>query len=193
MAENYTPLATSADVVNALGRALTPSEESGVDDRLITASGLFRDEARRQFTPGRKTVRLKVNGGEVRLPESPVTVIHSVATPDGLVTTYSRSGNVLSVGLRSDQFVTVDFSFGSADVPAEVRTAVAAMVARIYGVDERAAAGMTQFSSGEGPYSESGQFATWAVGGQVILAPADAAIARRYRPPRLTSTIVSAP
>ncbi len=191
MAGNYTPLATSADVVNALGRALTTSEQQGVDDRLITASGLFRDEARRQFTPGRKTVRRKVNGGEVRLPETPVTTIHSVTTHDGPVTTYTRDGNILHVSLPSDHFVTVDYSFGSNAIPEEVRTAVAAMVARTYGVDKRAAAGMTQFSSSEGPYSASGQFATWAVGGQVILAPADANVARKYRPPRLTSTIVS--
>ncbi|MEV5042704.1 hypothetical protein [Microbacterium sp. LMI1x-1-1.1] len=190
MAEIYTPLATREDVVAALGRALTPSEEMSLEVRLVTASGLFRAEARRQFTAGRKTVRLKVNGGEVRLPETPVHDIHSVTSADGPIA-YTQTGNILSLGLRSVAFVTVDYSFGSADIPAEVTATVAAMVARVYGVDVRAAAGFTQVSSSEGPYSESGQFAGWAVGGQVMLAPADAAVARQYRPARLPTTIVS--
>ncbi|MDF2578441.1 MAG: putative bacteriophage protein [Microbacterium sp.] len=190
MAETYTALATSEDVVAALGRALTTSEATGVDAKLAKASELFRDEARRNFTPGRRTTRLKVHGDEVLLPESPVVTIHAVTDDAGAAVTYTRFGTMLTVACRSQSFVRVDYSFGSDTVPELVKTTVAEMVARTYDVDKRARAGMTQFQKTAGPFQEGGQFAAWAVGGQVLLSPADAAIARSFRAPRLPSTVV---
>ena len=54
----------------------------------------------------------------------------------------------------------------------------------------RARAGMTQFQKTAGPFQEGGTFAAWAVGGQVLLSPADAAVAQSFRPTRLPSTVV---
>ncbi len=51
-------LATKEDVVAALGRDLTTSEEKQVEGHLLKVSDLFRLEARQQFTRGRSTNRL---------------------------------------------------------------------------------------------------------------------------------------
>lgn len=190
MAEEYTPLASSEDVVAALGRALTTSEQEGVDGKLAKASELFRGAARRGFTPGRNIVRTKVHRGEVRLPESPVTEIHSVTDDVGAPVVYTRFENILDVAAKSQTFVRVDYSFGGDDVPELARTTVAEMVARTYDADKRARAGMTQFQKTAGPFQEGGTFAAWAVGGQVLLSPADEQAARSFRPPRLGSTVV---
>ncbi|MCC2031826.1 hypothetical protein [Microbacterium allomyrinae] len=190
MAETYTPLATSENVVAALGRALTASEQQGVDAKLAKASELFRDAARRTFTPGRRTMRLKIHGDEVRLPEIPVVTVHTVTDDAGAAVGYSLFENVLTVAHCSQAFVRVDYSFGSVTVPELAKTTVAEMVARTYDVDKRARAGMTQFQQTAGPFQEGGTFAAWAVGGQVLLSPADAAAAQSFRPPRLPSTVV---
>lgn len=190
MAENYTPLASPEDVAAALGRALTTSEQLQVDAFLAQASELFRKVAGRTFTPGRKTSRLKVNGGEVRLPETPVTEVHQVTVDDGAIITYTRFDSTLTVPLRSHSFVRVDYSFGTSDIPELVKTTVAAMAARVFNIDPLAKGGLSQFQTTTGPFSDGGTFATWAVGGQVMLSPADAAVAASLRSPRLSNTVV---
>lgn len=190
MAETYTPLASSPDVVEALGRALTPSEANQVDAKLAQASELFRKKARRTFTPGRKLVRLKVNGGEVRLPETPVVQIHSVTDDDGAGVDWTRFEGTLTVPLFSHSFVRVDYSFGADTVPELARTTVAAMVARTFDVDKRAKSGLAQFQTSDGPFADGGTFAAWAVGAQVLMAPADIAAAESLRPPKLPGTVV---
>lgn len=190
MAENYTPLASQEDVAAALGRALTASELLQVDAFLTQASELFRKASGRTFTPGRKTSRLKVNGGEVRLPETPVTDVHSVTDDDGAGLSYTRFAATLTVALRSHSFVRVDYSFGDEAVPELVVTTVAAMAARVFNVDPLAKGGLSQFQTTTGPFSDGGTFATWAVGGQVMLSPSDAAVAASLRSPRLSNTVV---
>ncbi len=190
MAE-YTPLASTADVVAALGRGLTPQEQAQVESKLAKASELFRAAAGRDFTPGRKTSRLKVNGGEVRLPQTPVVTIHSVTDDDGNAIEWTHAfGATLTVPLLSHRFVRVDYSFGSDEVPKLVTETVAEMVARVFAVDKRAKAGLSQYQKTTGPFSEGGTFASWAVGGQVMMSPADAAVAATFRAPRLSNTVV---
>jgi len=193
MADDYTPLATSEDVVAALGRALTDSEAAQAEAALRQASELFRTAAGRQFTPGRKLTRLKVNGGEVRLPQSPVTEVHSVTTDDGAPLSYRSFQSTICVDLLSHRFVRVDYSFGDAIIPELVAGTVAGMVARVFSLDGRAKAGLTQYQTTTGPFSGGGTFAAWAVGGQIMLAPADIAIARSFRAPRLSNTVVHRP
>lgn len=188
MAE-YTTLASSADVAALLGRDLTSSEMEQVDALLVQASALFRKVAGRDFTPGRFKNRLKVNGGEVRLPNTPVTVVHSVTDDDGNPIDFKAFGSTLTTCLRSHRFVRVDYE-GGGDVPELVTSTVAGMVTRLFNVDARAKAGMSQFQETTGPFSEGGTFASWAVGGQLMLAPADAAVAQSYRAPRLSNTVV---
>lgn len=188
MAE-YTPLASALDVEALLGRDLTSSEAWQVDALLEQASALFRKAAGRDFTPGRYANRLKVNGGEIRLPNSPVTVIHSVTDDDGNAIDYTTFGSTVTTCLRSHRFVHVDYE-GGGEVPDLVTKTVAGMVSRLFNVDARAKAGMSQFQETTGPFSEGGTFASWAVGGQLMLAPADAAVAQSYRAPRLSNTVV---
>lgn len=184
------PLASDTDVAGALGRDLTPSEVVQVQAKLVQASELFRNAANRTFTPGRKTVRLKVNAGEVRLPESPVVTVHSVTDDDGTAIEHTLFGVTITVPRCSARFVRVDYSFGSADVPALARETVAAMVARVMDVDKLAKAGLSQFQTTTGPFTDGGTFATWAVGAQVLMAPADIVAAESFRPPRVPSTVV---
>jgi len=188
MADEYTPLADSGDVVDALGRDLTSSEGQRVTAALAKASELFRREARRTFTPGRRTNRLKVHAGEVRPPETPVVTVHSVTDDEGHPVSHTTFASVLTITGCAPAFVRVDYSFGDEIVPELVRTTVAGMVAATFDVDDRARAGMTQFQETNGPFNEGGTFAAWAVGGQVTLSPTDAATARSFRPPKLGGT-----
>ncbi len=178
-------------MVAALGRDLTPQEQSQVASKLAKASELFRNAAGRDFTPGRKTSRLKVNGGEVRLPQTPVTAVHSVTDDDGNPIEWTNLfGATLTVPLLSHRFVRVDYSFGADEVPKLVTETVAEMVARVFDVDKRAKAGLSQYQKTTGPFSEGGTFASWAVGGQVMMSPADQAVAASFRAPRLSNTVV---
>lgn len=188
MADEYTPLAESGDVVESLGRALTSSEEQRVGAALAKASELFRNEARRTFTPGRRTNRLKVHAGEVRPPETPVTAVHSVTDDTGRPIAHTLFASVLTITDCAPAFVRVDYSFGAESIPELVRTTVAGMVAAAFDIDKRARAGMTQFQETNGPFNEGGTFAAWAVGGQVALSPTDAATARSFRAPKLGGT-----
>ncbi len=189
MAE-YTPLASADDVEALLGRDLTSSEEAQVEALLVQASGLFRKAAGRDFTAGRFTNRLKVNGGEVRLPNSPVIVIHAVTDDAGSGLPYTAYDTTLTVpGLLSHQFVRVDYEAGG-DIPELVALTVAGMVVRLLTVDPLAKSGFTQYQETTGPFSEGGTFAAWAVGGQMMLSPSDTAVAQSFRPPRLPNTVV---
>lgn len=188
MAES-TPLASHMDVAALLGRDLTSSEQEQAEPLLIQASALFRKAAGRDFTPGRFANRLKVNGGDIRLPNTPVIVVHSVTDDDGNPIDFTTFGSTLTTCLRSHRFVRVDYE-GGGDVPELVRNTVAGMVARLFNVDARAKAGMSQFQETTGPFSEGGTFASWAVGGQLMLSPADAVVAQSFRAPRLSNTVV---
>lgn len=184
----YKPLAATSDVVEALGRVLTSSEEQRVGAALAKASELFRKEARRTFTPGRRTNRLRSHAGEVRLPETPIVDVHTVTDDEGRPISFTRFASVLTLRDATVAFVRVDFSFGEDDVPELVRTTVAAAVAGAFDVDKRARAGMTQFQETAGPLNEGGTFAAWAVGGQITLSPSDIDVARSYRPAQLGGT-----
>ncbi|OZD48579.1 hypothetical protein CH252_18785 [Rhodococcus sp. 06-1477-1B] len=193
MVDEYKPLAAPSDVVEALGRDLTSSEEQRVDAALTKASELFRKEARRTFTTGRRTNRLRSHAGEVRLPETPIVDVHTVTDDDGNSIAFTRFASVLTLRDTTVAFVRVDFSFGEDDVPELVRTTVAAAVAGAFDVDKRARAGMTQFSRTAGPFTEGGSFAAWAVGGQVALSPEAEDVARSYRPVKLGGSYAQHP
>jgi len=188
MADEYKPLAAASDVVESLGRDLTSSEEQRVNAALTKASELFRKEARRTFTPGRRTNRLRSHAGEVRLAETPIVDVHTVTDDDGNSIAFTRFASVLTLRDTTVAFVRVDFSFGEDNVPELVRTTVAAAVAGAFDVDKRARAGMTQFQETAGPLNEGGTFAAWAVGGQITLSPSDIDVARSYRPAQLGGT-----
>lgn len=184
------PLASIDDVEALLGHDLTQSEITQAEALLNQASGLFRRTAHRSFTAGEGTFRLKVNGGEVRLPESPVVRVDSVKDDEGNDVTYTLFDATITTSLQSHRFVRVTYAYGATEVPALVVTTVAGMVARVMNVDPRARAGLAQVQETAGPYSAGGTFAGWAVGAQLLLSPADAEVAKMFRATRLSNTIV---
>lgn len=175
------PLASPDDVVVALGRDLTESEEARVDSVLRKASALFRREARQLFTPGFSDVRLKVNGGRVYLPQSPVTDVTSVVDDDGAAVAYTRRQQWLRVPLGSDSFVIVVYAHGDVEVPDLVRTTVAEVAMKVFQLAPEAVSGVSQYSETRGPFTESRTYAAWSVGGQTALSPDVVAIARSFR------------
>jgi hypothetical protein len=96
-----TQLAMTADVRAALGRDLTTVETIRAEPILDKASELFRNRSGQDFTAGTSTVRLKVNGGKVYLPQRPATAVTKVVIvlDDGteLPVTYIQHGQWLTV------------------------------------------------------------------------------------------------
>lgn len=191
---DYTPLADANDVKSALGRDLTSIEAARVDAIIAKASELFRLRSGQRFTPGRSDVRLRVTGGVVFLPQRPVTAVHSVLNDDDQAMTYKlRKSRLMDVCLRSHEFVTVDYSHGSDDVPELVTRTIAEIAVKVLKVDPRAASGVSQHAETAGPFTESDTYATWAVGGQTMLAPDDDRIALSFRTGRRPGLIVMQP
>lgn len=176
-----TPLASTADVEAALGRSLTSAEEPLAEFALDKASEAFRRESGQHFTSGASTVRLKVNGQRVYLAQHPVASVDSVVDDDGNAVDYEVDGQWLTVAEDSSTYVTVAYDHGGT-VPDMVRLAVAEIAARNVRLDDDARRGFTQTSATAGPFNESGTYASWAVGGQVLLSPEDKSLARSYRP-----------
>lgn len=174
------PLAAPEDVEAVLGRDLTSDEAKKVVPILEKASELFRRRSGQQFTPGESLVRLKVNGGEVRLPQRPVVAVQTVTADDGTPVLWSLFGSVLTVSLRSSDFVRVAYEHGG-EVPDVVRLCVAEIGKRVLSIAPAAATGVTQEGHTDGPFSDQYTYATWAQGGQTMLAPDDAALADSFK------------
>lgn len=187
------PLATIADVEGFVGRPLTPEETVKANAIIAKASALFRLEAGQTFTREKTTVRRKVNGGEVLLPMSPVVNVESVTDDWNREVKFRRTGQVLHVPMTSSDFVSVTYEHGADDVPELVRTTVAEIVKKVLTISPKAAAGLTQWGQTAGPLSEQQTYATWAQGGQTMLSPDDAAIARRFRVRGLNVWVQNAP
>lgn len=173
-------LASRADVEDAFGRDLTPEEEERVGAILDKASELFRLASGQQFTPGRSTARIKVNGGRVFLRQQPVVIIHSVTDDRGSDVSYDLSQRWLTVPRRSHEFVTVDYSHGG-DVPDLVRLTVADVARQVLSINPNAAQGVAQYSGTAGPFTNQYTYATWAQGGATRLTPDDLAVAHSFR------------
>jgi hypothetical protein len=170
-------LATIADVEARLGRELTTAEESKATAWLADASALFIQRSIQKFEEGESTVRLFPRAGVARLVQRPVTDVTSVTNINGFAVDYTWDGLQSLYELATNQPIIVTYEHGSATIPADVVAVVAGMVARTLSISADAAAGVTQQSVG--PFSQS--YATWAVGGQVMLSPAEAMVADSYR------------
>ena len=170
-------LATIADVEARLGRSLTASEQSKAAAYLEDASALFVQRAVQKFEVGESTVRLFPKDGVVRLVQRPIIEIVSVTDIDGNEIDFTFDGHQSIYDLGAYTPVTVNYEHGSADIPQDVVAVVAGMVARTLSISPDAAAGVQQQSVG--PFSQS--YASWAVGGQVMMSPAEAKVADAYR------------
>src|SRR5688500_2155419 len=71
-------LATVEDVECRSGRTLTDAERDRLDCLLADASAAVRAYTGQQFTLATTPARLKVKGGKVRLPQSPVSAVTDV-------------------------------------------------------------------------------------------------------------------
>lgn len=182
------PLASVVDVVAALGRPLTPEEVARVDAILDKASELFRKRSGQQFTPGASTDRVKVTANWVELVQRPVVDIVSVVDDDGHAVEFERLESRLFLSHCVGRFVRVTYTHGG-DVPDLVRLTIADIARKVLSIDPKAVSGVTQRGETTGPFSEQFTYATWAQGGQTMLAPDDATIAASFRVKRYGSIV----
>lgn len=170
-------LATIADVEARLGRELTVEEQAKATAWLDDASALFVNRARQQFEVGESIVRLFPKDGVVRLEQRPAISIISVEDINGAPVDYTFDGFQCLFDVWTNLPVVVNYEHGSATIPDDVVAVVAGMVARTMSIAPDAAAGITRTTTG--PFSQ--EFASWAVGQQVMLSPAEAMVADSYR------------
>lgn len=170
-------LATIADVEARLGRDLTVAETAKATAWLDDASALFINRAEQKFEPGESTVRLFPNDGIVRLLQRPVTAIIDVTDINGVDVDFTWDGFQTLFDVFTNMPVVVTYEHGSLTIPADVVAVVAGMVARTLSIAPEAASGITKQTTG--PFSQ--EFATWAVGQQVMMSPAEMAVADSYR------------
>jgi len=190
-----TPLASLQDVVNDIGRPLTPDEVTRATVMLEKASELFRREAQQHFTEGESHVQQLVGScGTVKLAERPVLEVHEVTADRAGAPPlrFDRFKQELTVhGVRAGERVRVRYSHGG-DVPDLVRLRVAEIVRKVLGISKKATEGVTQYSTTTGPMTDAETYASWAQGGQTMLAPDDAKLARSYRSKRRGAIVTSA-
>jgi len=187
-------LASSADVVAALGRDLTSDESARVGAILDKASELFRHRSGQQFTAGTSLVRLKVTADYVDLPQRPVVSVQSVTqdVAGGATISHDLFQSRLTLhGVHAGTMVRVAYTHGGA-IPDLVRLTFADVAKKILSIDARAATGLTQFSETNGPFTEQYTYATWAQGGETRLSPEDNAIADSFRVKTYGSILLSA-
>lgn len=179
-------LATISDVEARLGRSLTVAETSKANAYLADASALFTQRAVQKFEVSESTVRLFPRDGVVRLVQRPVISIGYVRDIDGVDIDYTWDGRQSLYDLGDFRGVVVNYEHGSADIPNDVVAVVAGMVARTLSISPDAAAGVQQ--QAVGPFSQS--YASWAVGAQVMMSPAEVKVADYYRGLSFRSTSI---
>jgi hypothetical protein len=179
-------LATISDVEARLGRSLTVGEIPKANAYLQDASALFIQRAVQKFEVGESTVRLFPKDGVVRLTQRPVIEVVTVKDIDGVEIDFTFDGHQSLYDLGDRRGVKVNYEHGSANIPQDVIGVVAGMVARTLSISPDAAAGVQQ--QAVGPFSQS--YATWAVGAQVMLSPAEVKVADYYRGLSFRSTSI---
>ena len=170
-------LATISDVEARLGRELTAVEAAKATAWLSDASALFVQRAIQQFEVNESTVRVFSKDGVVRLVQRPVISITSVEDINGVPVDFTWDGFQSLYELGDSGPLKVTYEHGSDTIPDAVVAVVAGMVARTLSIGGDAIAGVTQQSVG--PFSQS--YASWAVGGQIMLSPAEGSVADSYR------------
>jgi hypothetical protein len=179
------PLVNVEDIEAALGRPLTDSESARATFIANKLSEAFKERARQTFTVKQYTHRLKVDaGGRVVPTRAPLVSVVAVTTDDGQAIPYNVRRGFIQVASPATEFVVVTYTAGLDRVPTAVRLQLADSVRRILLIPDAAAQGATQMTETTGPFTQTRQYATWAVGGQAILSPDDQALADSFRPRR---------
>jgi hypothetical protein len=171
-------LATISDVEARLGRPLTVEETAKAEAWLQDASALFVQQSIQKFETGESTVLLIPKDGIVRLIQRPVIAVTNVEDINGAPVDFTWDGFQSLYDLGTTLPVKVTYEHGSDTIPDVVVAVVAGMVARTILIPSGAASGISQQSAG--PFSQT--YATWAVGGQLKLSPADEQVAKSYAP-----------
>lgn len=130
------PLASVADLEGRLGRTFDAGEAIRAGLLLDDASAVVRAYTGQQFNEATSTVRLKVRGGVVRLPQRPATAVTTVADVDGNTvghTWYSGDAIHLTGGYPTGGWVDVTYDHGYASVPGDVVAVVCQIAGRAFG------------------------------------------------------------
>lgn len=176
-------LASVTDVVGAIGRTLTSDETAKAGAILDKASELFRVASGQQFTEGTSVVRLRVTANFVVLPQRPVVSVDGVTEDSNagadIPFELFKSRLTLS-GVRAGQMVRASYTHGG-NVPEIIRLTIAELCKKVLTISPKAAAGITSAMEVTGPFTDQEAYATWAVGGQTMLAPSDLEVAHSFR------------
>lgn len=179
------PLVDLEDIEAALGRMLSDEEKPRALFVVDKLSEAFRRRARQTFTVETYVHRLKVDAdGRVFPTRAPIMEVLAVFTDEGAPVKYEQRHGYIYVYPWNGDFVVVTYAAGLSTVPAAVRLQLADSARRILSIPDAAAQGATQATDTTGPFTQSRQYAAWAVGGQALLSPDDQALADSYRPRR---------
>lgn len=180
-------LATISDVEARLGRPLTVEETGKAEAWLEDASALFVQQSIQKFETGESTILVIPKGGIARLIQRPVIAVTNVEDINGVPVDYTWDGFSSLYDLGSTMPLRITYEHGSDIIPDVVVAVVAGMVARTLLIPTGAAQGISQQSVG--PFSQT--YATWAVGGQLKLSPADEQVAKSFAPKNMgTSSLL---
>lgn len=146
------PLATSSNVEDRLGRALTDSELSRIDSLLLDASAKVRSVTAQEIGSRESTDRIRITArdGHIRLPQYPVAAVASVISVetgsglpyywDGLVLWgWGRFPNsnvespLYNRSRRHGVVADVTYTHGYDPIPDDIVAVVAQAVARSLG------------------------------------------------------------
>lgn len=147
---SLSPLVTASEVADRSFRTFTDVELMRVGVMTEDVSALIRNYTRQTFTAERATERLRPVGYRIRLPHTPVTEIHSVnllvegvLTPtlgyfwDGLNEIRLGEGQIINLSEAATEWLAihtpvaeVDYSFGYAEVPADIKSVACSIILR---------------------------------------------------------------
>ena len=140
-------LASVDDVTSRLGRDLTDDESNQILALLADVSDSVELYTGRLFAAAERTLRTRVNGRSVRLPQRPVTAVASVTDIDGndLVFTWdgidrvylgaSAVNNFEVDPIPTGRVVDITYTAGPATVDSAIVGVVCAIVLRALGID----------------------------------------------------------
>lgn len=113
------PLVTAPDLEERLGRGLTDTEMNRFAALIRDASASVRNYMRQDITQATSTVRLRVRGTKVRLPQRPVTAVTSVTNVNGGPIMFSSWEGFDTITISSnllDTYAWEPFRYGIAAV-----------------------------------------------------------------------------
>lgn len=108
-----TPLATSADVIDRLGRGLSASEALRIDAILTDVSSAVRNYTGQTISEATTTDRVRSRRGVATLPQRPVTAVTSVVnatTSDPVLYLWDGFDKITTTGNVPDDWASVPFS-----------------------------------------------------------------------------------